>query len=751
MPKAPTVSVTHAIGPVPFHNAHVLRRNQACHQCRRRKLKCDAKRPCSTCVRSHTYAVAHAPAGTDLPPHPQCTFDEVSEADDAEQYEHPKTRFERLESRINELEALLREKEKVSVQKPSETNLEIPSGNHNGLTNGGGIVPSAQSDSIQLVDPFHLGRATNPDDSLALAQFHMGSALDNLAGVASLIGTSPASSPVSHIRTASASPTIVNEPAGLSSSSMNFGHGLDLLYVSWPRNLPNPGFLRHLVEAFFSFHPDATHLFHQATFMSALSMPPNHPNFPSTAVLHAICAVGSMYTAAVPQPQNPMSPDFSPYDIYPDKYKAREGILDSFSDLQAKYAKAALESSVDMGRELFQNVQAQILLAWWYWCNAKWAEAFLASSHALRYCLPCGLNVYPPFHTLAETLRPPSLLLPPKNAIEDEMRRNAFWIAYAIERTHGSGNGWAMVLDDQDVSQLLPIRYDQFERGVLVLPNERQWSHDKDALSSHPDGQVDPFILYIKSTMLLSRVKNFNLRFRSKYYAGDPSIVTQYNTTKGVDCLDPGDARQTPAFIELDELVTSFKSSFPPHLRNPIKDNAVNPHLFAACTASHFVQILLHESHAVVGKSTCSSSCKILDAARAILDLLYNVCATSYDLSLLGLFPMICWFMAGRVLVRFLRVAIDVNSEELSSTLRVEVAFIRMVISKVGEHIPLAHRYGKMLHDFTIQMCGEQFVDPLPMTLPPRCDFSTSYDGNLYDASQSILNSSLIRTGPLIS
>ncbi|QRW20129.1 Fungal Zn(2)-Cys(6) binuclear cluster domain [Rhizoctonia solani] len=35
-----------------------LRRNQACHQCRARKLKCDAGRPCSTCKRSHAKVVA---------------------------------------------------------------------------------------------------------------------------------------------------------------------------------------------------------------------------------------------------------------------------------------------------------------------------------------------------------------------------------------------------------------------------------------------------------------------------------------------------------------------------------------------------------------------------------------------------------------------------------------------------------------------------------------------------------------------
>jgi hypothetical protein len=36
----------------------------------------DAKRPCSTCVRSHAHAVAHAPPGTNLPARPECTFDD---------------------------------------------------------------------------------------------------------------------------------------------------------------------------------------------------------------------------------------------------------------------------------------------------------------------------------------------------------------------------------------------------------------------------------------------------------------------------------------------------------------------------------------------------------------------------------------------------------------------------------------------------------------------------------------------------
>lgn len=78
--------------------------------------KSDAKRPCSTCVRSHAHAVAHAPPGTSLPPKPECTFDDGLCTDFYDEYffnsgvlvpesttsvsEGPRSRHEKLENRI---------------------------------------------------------------------------------------------------------------------------------------------------------------------------------------------------------------------------------------------------------------------------------------------------------------------------------------------------------------------------------------------------------------------------------------------------------------------------------------------------------------------------------------------------------------------------------------------------------------------------------------------------------------------------
>ena len=53
------------------------------------------------------------------------------------------------------------------------------------------------------------------------------------------------------------------------------------------------------IQAFFAHHLHATRLFHQPTFMASLDLHPTDPKFPCEAVLHAMCAVGSLYTGGL--------------------------------------------------------------------------------------------------------------------------------------------------------------------------------------------------------------------------------------------------------------------------------------------------------------------------------------------------------------------------------------------------------------------------------------------------------------------
>ena len=122
---------------------------------------------------------------------------------------------------------------------------------------------------------------------------------------------------------------------------------------------------------------------------------------------------------------------------------------------------------------------------------------------------------------------------------------------------------------------------------MLVLAKERQWFHDPHILLAHPEGQTDSFMLMVKASIILSRVKNFNLRYRARFFAKDLDYIPTANAPVQLPSLEVLDPRSTTAFIEIDGLVSSFKSSFPPDLRNPINGNVVDVHLFTACTIPH--------------------------------------------------------------------------------------------------------------------------------------------------------------------
>ncbi|KZT30482.1 hypothetical protein NEOLEDRAFT_1053482 [Neolentinus lepideus HHB14362 ss-1] len=672
---------------------NVLKRNQACHQCRRRKLKCDAKRPCSTCIRSHAHAVSHAPPGVELPPAPECTYDEAAEVS-TPAAEGPRSRYERLENRINELEALLRQKEQRGIGHPrnSPHATEPPMG------------PLAMQSLPFNGDPM----LKLPGLSPLLPEMTFGTQPDGRTRNDG-VGSYSHGGASFGARIDSISPASNGNSAEIATSSTN----ASMVWAAWPPNLPSADLVRHLVDAFFAFHPHSNRLFHAPTFMSWLSLPPTHAKFPNTAILHAICALGSLYTAAVSSPPRPNLAEEPPDELFTKRYRSRRS--ETFADIQANYAKELLDEQLSIGENLFEVLQAGIILTWYYWAHARWCDVYLASSVVMRLSVAQGLSSCPPFHTIANSTRPLSLLPRAMTVIEDEMRRNTFWLAYSAERLHGCGNGWALCLDDMDVSQILPMRGDQFLQGSLVSPGERLWSHSKNIFRVHPSDQTDSFVLYIKAAMLISRVKNFNLRFRARQYTGDAATIPADTSHPH----HPHDPRTTPAFIELDRDINSFRSSFPRHLSDPIEANIVDCDLYTACTAPHIASILLHEPHAELDHRGCFSACKILEAARGVLDLIYAVMSTSYDISLLDNFVTFAWFMAGRILVRFLEAAQLSNGHEQIPQLVNEIFCIRVAMAKMGERLPLAYRYTKMLTDFLVQKCGEASA-PSVIALAPR-------------------------------
>lgn len=677
MPKAPG-SVGSGSG-----GATVLKRNQACHQCRRRKLKCDARRPCSTCVRSHKHARDHAQPGANLPERPECTFDEVATTETpSAPSDSPKNRFERLETRIKELEALLSQKEQATSPDANLPSSSAPSS----IQNSPASIQSVPSNSR----PGSASTMSFPSD------------LESLLSPSNMDMNAQTVNPYfwngnSHL-IESASVRI--DPPLVSSN-------MDVIWSHWAVNLPHPELIRHLVDMFFLFHPHASRLFHRGTFIASLSHPPDHPDFPIAPVLHAICAVSAIYTAAGGPRTN--AADF-PYE----GQFAQPDLPDTFAEQQATHAKETVEKYLNKGQHLVQCVQTYVLLTWYYWCHSKWVELFTCSGQSLRVAIPLGLNICPPFRSLHGSSPTMSIIPPPRTPIEDETRRNTFWLAYAVDRQHGSGTGWALSLDDDDIAQVFPVTMEQFELGIPVNYNVRQWCHVREAVLFHPPDITDSFTLYIKSTMLLSFIKNFNHRYKIKSNLGDTRFLPVRNlATQGYG--DQPDIRSSPAFLELDQLLVSFRSSFPSNLKDPFRNGLVDTHLYTTFLTAHVSIILLHEPHANVDRANCTSAAKILESARAILELIYAVWSTNFDIGLLDYFCPFCWYLAGQCFGRFLRAAQDAACVQQIDTLRAELDFVRMALSKMAERVPLSYRYHRMLDACIPEACGPAAVHSSPV------------------------------------
>jgi hypothetical protein len=635
-----------------------------------------------------------------IPEGPECTFDEVPGTAAAQ--EVPKNRYEKLETRINELESMLKDQTSSPPNKSSLPSLSPASA-------------QSQSSSLSNLAGFTNATISTPSSTLHTPDF--GLRQDYQPSSLTFTGITPPLksfiAPVDNHLEKMKVPTtdaVISEIQGDTTSFLSQSFGYDVLWPAWPRDLPSPTLVRHLVESFFAFHPHASRLFHASTFMTTLNLPPNHPKFPSPCILHAICALGSLYTMAVPPTPLP-DKNIGAFEIFGGRYRQKD-YVDSFAEKQVKLAKQTSEEQLWAGRKLLEGVQALLVTTWWYWCHARWVEAFMTVAQAIRAGIPLGLNVESPFSPLSDSIRTPSLIPPPESVVEEEVRRNTFWLLYAMERMGGCSNGWAQSLDDQDVSQLLPTSGFNFELGASWSSSERQHALGKDVLLLHPEDQVDSFNLYIKGTMLLSRVKAFNVRFRAKRFMGDPAYTYSptYTEVWEKDSDETRDAtadpRRTPAFIEIDHIASMFKQSFPLHLRNPIRDGCVDSHLYSASLIPHLAIILLHDPYAHIHSPGCVSAFKILEASRNILELIYAVYSTSFDVSLVDTFCGFCWFMAGRVLARFWQAALDANSAEQVLTLRAEVEYIAAALAKLGERVPLANRYNMMLHEAAAKADG---------------------------------------------
>ncbi len=120
---------------------------------------------------------------------------------------------------------------------------------------------------------------------------------------------------------------------------------------------------------------------------------------------------------------------------------------------------------------------------------------------------------------------------------------------------------------------------------ILVPPGRRQWSHDPGVIETHLESQTDSFILHVKATRLLSKVKIFNGRYKVRRHLGDPAMQPD---PAGIPGMTGKDLIQTaPAFVEIDRLLVAFTQSLPMQLRDPLSSGVIDVNLFTALSTIH--------------------------------------------------------------------------------------------------------------------------------------------------------------------
>ncbi|KAG8936516.1 hypothetical protein FRC02_001482 [Tulasnella sp. 418] len=472
---------------------------------------------------------------------------------------------------------------------------------------------------------------------------------------------------------------------------------LPLLHPAWPPLLPPPALLHHLVDTFFACCPFANRILHRGRTIASMMYPPDSPEFPLPALLHAICAVASFYTSVIEQPHLPGFNELPPDDFFPTPLRTVKPNA-SFGESHAHLSTLSASKAIQSGQRMLQVMQSTLILSWFHYSSGTAVNVWILVGKACRISGPLGITIADAYGPLSRYNRMPTLIPPPKDHIDAEQRRNLFWLIYISERFHMSGTCWPMLLDDEDISQYLPVTEDDFNNGRAPPEECRQRLASPNVLFNHPPELTDSFSLLAKASVLLAKVKVFNIRFKTKY-ADDPTI---------------DDPRNTSEFQQLDDLIKNFRSHWPKQYKDPIdQEGKVDPILYLACLVPSCATLMLHDPHADLSSPTCPSTIRITEALNSGMDLVYKLLATSFDVMLLDHVTSFCWTILGATLIRFLAIRIKTESYAEAIAVKSQLDVIRLMLFRLGERTVIGRRQIKLLNEHFEVECRSGMSDQL--------------------------------------
>lgn len=628
-----------------------LRRNQACRSCRKRKLKCDAARPhCGTCVKQWQALISvPAPVGYAHPTEPLCSYDPVEGLSPTLDTE-PLEKIKQLEDEISQLKSRLRE---------------------------------SQAASLCAVSPDSSEEMHEPSLASSKPYSSQGNTTEISVPHAPLLMLDATYDSGTYDRTTVSGPRIsLIEP-----EVDNF---MELLFLGWNPDLPDPGTLNHFIDIFFRCDPCGSRILHRTSFLASMHLSPRDPGFPHAAILHAICASASRWSS------NSLA-------ILPNGKRC-----DRFAEFHANKTRQYIDRTIASGENIFSVMQACILLSWYFYQEGRWVEVWIFAGFQTRVAIPLRLN-YPGTFSSQGNDSSGAYLPPPKSLLELELRRRTWWMTILFDRIASVG-GWIHAVDERDIGTEFPLRIEDFEIEAII-PNNPQNLTSAYMFTSHPPRYTDSFILLIKAVMLFGRVTDFNVR-------GNLRVSTTLGKNRSPFLLEE--------FRQLDQLVSSdFLHSLPSIFKsnngvtNVLNGYKLDTDLYMVHIIPHAATITLHNPYIDFTDPQNVSATRCVQAARSILEACTILSATSIDISRLHPFVTICWYLAAVVQIQLCHHLIEIGDTDRESMVWGEINALRFAMMEYGRRSPIGIRQERLLQGLMREIVRMTVQEqPLEVGLP---------------------------------
>lgn len=113
------------------------------------------------------------------------------------------------------------------------------------------------------------------------------------------------------------------------------------------------------------------------------------------------------------------------------------------------------------GQDIFQVMQACIVLSWFLYQEGRWVEVWIYAGFQARVAVPLRLN-FPGTFSVHSNNAPGAYLSPPQDPLEQEIRRRTWWMTIVFDRivsvggwVHAVGNITRAILVFSHIDQLL--------------------------------------------------------------------------------------------------------------------------------------------------------------------------------------------------------------------------------------------------------------------------------------------------------